>query len=250
MLSKSCTPNQDCIENWNCTNWSSCINGEQIRNCIDLNECGTITEKPFFKRKCTNQQENFEGCEEFGIKINCSQKSIESVWDIIFKESSKEIIIVPNDSNQLGLEYCASYKSIGDELLILEITLSNTIYSSEIRATQGKVSEDSINAIKEVNGTNEFYKILRLINAKEKEISSIDSAKIEFDNTFKISSEDWKEFKNQYNTTFYYFGIEPMTSFYIPDYSTVNPPPKRVETGKVYQLMDLKEYKLNLFCFE
>ena len=41
-----------CIENWNCTEWSECINGTQTRTCIDLNECNTTLNKPPELQEC------------------------------------------------------------------------------------------------------------------------------------------------------------------------------------------------------
>jgi len=41
-----------CEENWTCTEWSVCINGEQTRNCTDQNKCGTTYDKPAVKQAC------------------------------------------------------------------------------------------------------------------------------------------------------------------------------------------------------
>ncbi|MFH1503460.1 MAG: hypothetical protein ABIE36_02280 [Candidatus Diapherotrites archaeon] len=41
-----------CLENWNCSKWGNCFNGFQRRNCIDLNSCGTIQEKPAEREVC------------------------------------------------------------------------------------------------------------------------------------------------------------------------------------------------------
>ncbi len=44
-----------CIENWDCTEWSTCVGGTQTRTCTDLNDCGTIINRPdpFESRSCT-----------------------------------------------------------------------------------------------------------------------------------------------------------------------------------------------------
>ncbi len=39
---------------WDCTDWSACINGFQIRNCIDLLNTNTDYNKPIEKRVCEN----------------------------------------------------------------------------------------------------------------------------------------------------------------------------------------------------
>jgi cysteine-rich repeat protein len=44
--------NTICEENWSCTDWSPCINGEQNRICIDLNNCTTKSAKPLDSQVC------------------------------------------------------------------------------------------------------------------------------------------------------------------------------------------------------
>lgn len=44
---------QTCTENWQCTEWSECNNGIQTRTCVDINNCGTITAKPYTMRGCS-----------------------------------------------------------------------------------------------------------------------------------------------------------------------------------------------------
>lgn len=43
---------EDCIPNWQCTNWSDCIGNKQIRSCIDLNTCADFTGKPTEEKIC------------------------------------------------------------------------------------------------------------------------------------------------------------------------------------------------------
>ncbi|MEM4647712.1 MAG: Kazal-type serine protease inhibitor domain-containing protein [Candidatus Pacearchaeota archaeon] len=47
-----------CIENWQCSEWSSCDpdTGIQTRECIDLNNCGTTYNKPQTVQACEVQQ--------------------------------------------------------------------------------------------------------------------------------------------------------------------------------------------------
>jgi len=42
-----------CNEKWECSEWGTCINGTQIRTCDDINECGTLKDKPEENRACT-----------------------------------------------------------------------------------------------------------------------------------------------------------------------------------------------------
>ncbi len=43
-----------CLENWNCTTWTECINNTKTRNCIDLNNCDTTEDKPATTQDCSN----------------------------------------------------------------------------------------------------------------------------------------------------------------------------------------------------
>jgi hypothetical protein len=42
-----------CTENWLCSNWGDCINGERIRDCTDINHCGTTFSRPLLGEPCT-----------------------------------------------------------------------------------------------------------------------------------------------------------------------------------------------------
>ena len=46
---------KECIEEWNCSKWSNCVNGLQTRTCNELNGCGTETNKPREKQECSQQ---------------------------------------------------------------------------------------------------------------------------------------------------------------------------------------------------
>ncbi len=46
------SPSEDCKGNWKCGEWSKCINGEQTRTCMDLNNCRTFKYKPIEKIEC------------------------------------------------------------------------------------------------------------------------------------------------------------------------------------------------------
>lgn len=41
-----------CIEDWQCTSWSDCIENQQIRTCTDLNNCETTNNKPEETKSC------------------------------------------------------------------------------------------------------------------------------------------------------------------------------------------------------
>ena len=46
---------EDCVENWECQEWSGCIAGEQVRICSDENNCSTIFLKPLTGRLCESK---------------------------------------------------------------------------------------------------------------------------------------------------------------------------------------------------
>ena len=56
-----------CPENWNCTSWGSCINGERHRLCVDLNSCGTDFEKPSLVETCGDNSSS--GPDVVGVSI-------------------------------------------------------------------------------------------------------------------------------------------------------------------------------------
>ena len=45
--------NETCTPNWDCNNWSECVNGEQNRICTDLNNCNTTVNKPVESSTCS-----------------------------------------------------------------------------------------------------------------------------------------------------------------------------------------------------
>lgn len=52
----SCEPdcsNNLCEEDWSCSEWEECSNGEQARVCVDSNSCGTEEDKPLETQSCT-----------------------------------------------------------------------------------------------------------------------------------------------------------------------------------------------------
>ena len=73
-----------CEEDWECTNWGVCINGNKGRVCLDNNYCGTVYEKPDEEIVC----ESFElNCEDQEGKI-CNSTSICNINVIISLDSA------------------------------------------------------------------------------------------------------------------------------------------------------------------
>jgi signal peptidase len=65
---------QNCTENWNCTEWSECINGIQTRVCIDLSNCNTTFLKPNETQECNTTEcvENWN-CTEWSECLDGTQ---------------------------------------------------------------------------------------------------------------------------------------------------------------------------------
>jgi hypothetical protein len=54
----SCVPDctgHECVEEWVCTNWSSCSEGKQTRICNDTNSCGTEINNPAETQDCIEE---------------------------------------------------------------------------------------------------------------------------------------------------------------------------------------------------
>jgi|GEM_PF-5758180 len=43
---------EECAENWQCTEWSECLENRKTRTCTDLNDCGTVLSKPSESQFC------------------------------------------------------------------------------------------------------------------------------------------------------------------------------------------------------
>ncbi len=53
-----------CTEDWNCTEWTTCADSAQLRNCTDTNNCGTEESKPDETQECIAE-----------ISLSCSDKN-------------------------------------------------------------------------------------------------------------------------------------------------------------------------------
>lgn len=62
-----------CQEFWKCSEWTNCIKGVQIRDCRDLNRCGTPFNKPLEVRDCVD----FGLVEDNGALNNTNNFSLE-----------------------------------------------------------------------------------------------------------------------------------------------------------------------------
>jgi hypothetical protein len=67
----------ECLEQWECGNWSLCINNSLTRNCTDLNECKTDKTKPEITQECQVRNCGNENCsiEEKCVSEKCQPKT-------------------------------------------------------------------------------------------------------------------------------------------------------------------------------
>ena len=48
----NCSVIVGCAPNWSCDSWSGCVNDQQTRTCVDVNNCGILTGKPIELQSC------------------------------------------------------------------------------------------------------------------------------------------------------------------------------------------------------
>ncbi|MEM2956348.1 MAG: S8 family serine peptidase [Candidatus Pacearchaeota archaeon] len=76
-----------CKENWQCSEWSECINGMQKRICNDLNNCNTTINKPLDEIYCSNRK-------------NSNVPLIEKIENIYKKET--ENLLAPREECKIN----------------------------------------------------------------------------------------------------------------------------------------------------
>ncbi len=70
-----------CIENWNCTEWTNCTDGEQTRTCTDLNDCKTEKNKPEEIQECEVEETIYSCAELRGFLCGTSEKCDEIIMN-------------------------------------------------------------------------------------------------------------------------------------------------------------------------
>ncbi len=100
-----------CIENWECSGWSDCIDGQQTRKCHDVNECGTAISKPPIAQDCESQTEwhSIEGIENFADNEDEITKPFNvpyDTWRVVWSCSDME----GDDNEGLGHALVSIYR--------------------------------------------------------------------------------------------------------------------------------------------
>ncbi|MFH1239702.1 MAG: S-layer protein domain-containing protein [Candidatus Diapherotrites archaeon] len=62
-----------CTEDWYCTDWGTCISGEQVRDCTDLSSCGTENNKPSLMQSCVESCTEEWTCDDWSICVSETQ---------------------------------------------------------------------------------------------------------------------------------------------------------------------------------
>ncbi len=70
-------PPASCTEDWVCSEWAACSNGNQTRTCVDQNDCGTADQKPATNPSCETSPISTPAecgnllCEENETPVSC-----------------------------------------------------------------------------------------------------------------------------------------------------------------------------------
>ncbi len=95
--------NTSCTENWQCSNWGSCINEQQTRLCSDYNNCGTITNKPLTARGCDSStpiEENQPSVQVQQPNISQNEQSQSIIKSEVYI-SNKKVTIEKNEGKSI-----------------------------------------------------------------------------------------------------------------------------------------------------
>jgi len=112
-----------CTEDWNCTEWSGCVNETQTRVCTDLNDCGTEEDKP----------ERSQSCEIVCVENwNCTE------WSGCVNETQTRVC---TDLNDCGTEEDKPEGSQSCEIVCVE-NWNCTEWSGCVNETQTRVCTD------------------------------------------------------------------------------------------------------------
>lgn len=159
-----------CTENWDCTSWNECNeNNLQTRTCNDLNECGTIINKPDETQDCVYYRNYYD--------INNN--------DII--SIKKDTLTTLNSTNTI-LEILSN-----EDANFTNFTLRN--YDNHYKTISDKISLDKyIDIENNLNLNNAILKIYY----KSEEINSLneDSLKIYY---YNETLEEWQELESFVN---------------------------------------------------
>ncbi len=105
-----------CEENWNCTDWSDCVRGEKTRDCVDINNCSTIKDKPNETEIC---QSSYWIKTIYQGGLNIPDERLEWIANNV------DLIVTSSGENTID-----NFKSFSSEIPILIYIKAKGIHSS------------------------------------------------------------------------------------------------------------------------
>jgi hypothetical protein len=97
-----------CLERWECSIWSQCLGGKQIRDCIDINACSTQLLRPDLIKECA---------------INDSSELIQKLRDINNMSEPTNKYVLPSITGALFQQSKSAKFSIGSMIVLFVIVL-------------------------------------------------------------------------------------------------------------------------------
>src|SRR3989344_1090147 len=125
---------QACEEDWECTQWSSCLNNKKTRTCDDLNNCNTVLDKPALETACTLAGAEKEKKFDVNLNIPIDYKTIKIGDDVYSK-------IKIENNNEDDIEVNIKYEILDeDDEVVLEesekvtLTTGNNLVKKLLKA--------------------------------------------------------------------------------------------------------------------
>jgi len=66
-----------CIPKWQCTEWTTCLQGTRLRTCIDLNNCNNNESKPIEQESCSTSSGSSKSSSSSSTKSSSTSQQIE-----------------------------------------------------------------------------------------------------------------------------------------------------------------------------
>lgn len=139
-----------CVESWECSQWSECIEDKKTRNCEDVNDCGTKTNKPRTYMYCTAEN-SIENRYLGGINNEENNENMEVSNNSKTEIPSNEIKNNQNFSNLNNLNFYVI-------IIFLILIISFLFYYKYFKISKKKKRKKSKNLVDKVE---DYTKILK-----------------------------------------------------------------------------------------
>lgn len=132
-----------CDYNWDCTDWSGCVNGVQTRSCENIGTCPNSYNPPITSKECTSLMVN-ESDESLNKSevLNVEKKSGESLFDIEVELRKAELTEGELLTIYLDLINVGSAEKVDVKVTynILDLYGNLLFKESDTRAVEGRLS--------------------------------------------------------------------------------------------------------------